>query len=351
MARAVRLLTATRRPLMFVGRGAVHAADGLRRLAERLEIPTVAEGRAKGVLEDRDLLSVGLWGAAQLWDSSDLVILVGSRARHSVGVWPRRPGQQVLQIDIDPAHLHDPAPGDVGMVADSALAVAGLLEAVGRTGPRRSARREELRGLRDARMKTFETRLPDQMRHLRAIRAVLPDDAIIVPDYTQVGYVACAAFPAFRPGTLITPGYQGTLGFAFATALGAKVGCPDRPVISLNGDGGFLFTLPELATAVKHRIGAISIVFSDGAYGNVRRLQKTVNGGRVIATDLQNPDFVALAQSFGAHGVRARDELEVGLAVREAMRRDLPTVIDVPVGEMNDPWPLLRPQLPEKAGG
>ena len=119
----------------------------------------------------------------------------------------------------------------------------------------------------------------------------MPDDGIYVEDLTQVGYVGRMAFPVYQPRTYIHSGYQGTLGFGFATALGAKVGRPDRPVVSISGDGGFMYNVQELSTAVKHGIDIVAIVFADGAYGNVRRMQKEDYGNRLIGVDLHNPQF------------------------------------------------------------
>ena len=141
-----------------------------------------------------------------------------------------------------------------------------------------------------------------------------------------------------------TPGYQGTLGFAFATALGTKVGCPDKPVVALCGDGGFLFTANELATAVQHNIRTVTIVFNDGGYGNVRRMQQDLYGGRVIASDLKNPDFVRFAESFGAAARRAEGPQALSEALRWAFDQPGPVIIEAPVDKMPDPWDLLEPE-------
>ncbi|GGC49612.1 hypothetical protein GCM10011504_30030 [Siccirubricoccus deserti] len=109
----------------------------------------------------------------------------------------------------------------------------------------------------------------------------------------------------YHPRSFLSTGLQGTLGWGFATALGVKTGCPDRPVLPVNGDGGFMFNVQELATAVQHGIATVSVVFNDGAYGNVKGIQKSNFGGRTIASELRNPDFVRLAESFGAGGLRA----------------------------------------------
>src|SRR5205085_9332814 len=135
------------------------------------------------------------------------------------------------------------------------------------------------------------------------IRASIPDDAIVVEEMTQVGYWTRFGLPVHQPRTYITSGFQGTLGAGFPTALGAKVGNPDRTVVSINGDGGFMFNVQELATAVQHQIPLITVVFDDGAYGNVRRMQEQLYGGRTIASELQNPSFAALGEVFGVQGL------------------------------------------------
>jgi acetolactate synthase-1/2/3 large subunit len=173
------------------------------------------------------------------------------------------------------------------------------------------------------------------------IRAALPDEAIVVSEMTQVGYWSNLAFPVYEPRTYITPGYQGTLGYGFPTALGAKVAFPDRPVVSINGDGGFGFCLNELATMARHAIAAIAVVFTDDAFGNVRRIQHEQFGGRTIASDLLNPDFSLLAAAFGVAGRRAESPVALRTAIEESIRGEEPTLIAVPVGRMPNPWTML----------
>ena len=165
---------------------------------------------------------------------------------------------------------------------------------------------------------------------------------IFVDEVTQVGFVSRLAFPVHRPRTYISPGYQDNLGYGFATALGAQDARRDVPVVSISGDGGFLFTANEMATAVRHRIPLVTIVFSDGAFGNVRRIQKERYGNRLIASDLANPDFAAFAESFGAAAMRVKSPDELRPALRRAFaRRDGPTLIEVPVGIMPSPWEFI----------
>src|SRR6202034_3491829 len=146
--------------------------------------------------------------------------------------------------------------------------------------------------------------------------AELPEDGIFVDEVTQMGFAARLAFPVYKPRTFLSPGYQDNLGWGFATALGAQHARPDVPVVAISGDGGFMFTSNELATAVRHRIPLVTVVFNDGAFGNVRRIQQEQYGNRLIACDLANPDFVKFAESFGAAGERVRTPEELRAALR-----------------------------------
>ena len=157
-------------------------------------------------------------------------------------------------------------------------------------------------------------------RILDAIRAELPEDGIFVDEVTQMGFAARLAFPVYKPRTFLSPGYQDNLGWGYATSLGAQDARRDVPVVSIAGDGGFMFTANEMATAVRHRIPLTAIVFADGAFGNVRRIQQERFGNRLIASDLANPDFVRFAESFGAAAERARTPEELRAALRRALR-------------------------------
>ena len=155
--------------------------------------------------------------------------------------------------------------------------------------------------------------------------------------------------PVYRPRTFLSPGYQDNLGWGFATALGAQHARSDVPVLAISGDGGFLYTGNELATAIRHRIPLVTLVFVDGAFGNVRRIQEERYGNRLIASDLANPDFVRFAESFGARAERARTPQELRPALKRAFAsREGPTLIEVPVGPMPSPWEFL--QMPRVRG-
>jgi acetolactate synthase-1/2/3 large subunit len=171
----------------------------------------------------------------------------------------------------------------------------------------------------------------------------LPEDGITVNDLTQVTFFATVGFPVYQPRTFIGPGYEGTLGSSFATALGAQVGSPDTPVLTIAGDGGFVYNLPELASQVQHGLNVVSIVFNDGAFGNVKRTQQQQFRGRGIAAELVNPDFVALARAFGIAGQRVSTPAGLESALRSALAARAPALIEVQVGEMSNAWPLIGP--------
>ena len=174
--------------------------------------------------------------------------------------------------------------------------------------------------------------LEPQSTILKTIREELPDDGILVDELTQVGFASRIVYDAYLPRTYLCTGFMGTLGWGFQAALGAKVAKPDVPVISVAGDGGFMFGVQELATAVQHKIGVILLLFNNNLYGNVREMQENLYDHRVIATDLHNPDFVKLAHAFGANSVRVNNYEDMRKAIQDAKGESLPTVIEVPIG-------------------
>jgi acetolactate synthase-1/2/3 large subunit len=344
IAEAVRLLEGARRPMIMVGAGAIDAGADLLTLAEKLGAPVVSHLQGRGILDSRHPLSIGRAEAFRMWGDADVILAVGTRFHSPRRRWALRPGQRVVRVDFDPAQFRRGAPPDVAIVADARGALAALVAALGAKSPQAAARTQAIAKVKAEVAAEFDRSLAPQMNFLRAIREASREDTVFVADYTQVAYVATAALPVSAPRQMITPGYQGTLGFAFATALGAKVGWPDKPVVALCGDGGFLFTANELATAVQHNIRTVTIVFNDGGYGNVRRMQEELYGGRVIASDLKNPDFVRFAESFGAAARRAEGPQALSEALHWAFDQPGPVIIEAPVDKMPNPWDLLEPE-------
>jgi acetolactate synthase-1/2/3 large subunit len=186
------------------------------------------------------------------------------------------------------------------------------------------------------------------MAYLNILREVLPSDAIVTDELSQVGFASWYGFPVYQPRTFITSGYQGTLGSGFPTALGAKVAHPDRQVVAITGDGGFMFGVQELATAVQFKIGVVTLVFNNNAYGNVRRDQREHFDGRVVASDLVNPDFVRLAESFGAGASRVTSPEHFRTALEKALADGGPYVIAIEVAADSEtsPWAFIHPAKP-----
>jgi acetolactate synthase I/II/III large subunit len=346
---AAKILGAAKRPMIICGGGAQAASAEVTALAAMLQAPVLAYRRGRGVLDSRDPLSVTLPLGRELWAEADAVIGVGTRMFYPFQHWGIDDKVAVIRIDSDPeepARVHPPA---IALIGDTGPILRRLLDALPARNGARPSRRDEMRE-RHARWDAWFEKLGPQRAFLDAIRAELPEDGILVDEVTQMGFVARLAFPVYRPRTFLSPGYQDNLGWGYATALGAQHARPDVPVVAISGDGGFMFTANELATAVRHRIPLVSVVFNDGAFGNVRRIQAEHYGNRLIACDLANPDFVRFAESFGAATERAKDPAGLRAALRRGLaRRDRPTLIEVPVGPMPSPWEFIH--MPRVRGG
>ena len=346
---AAGILSRAHSPLILVGGGAMDASEEVRALAEALQAPVIASSSGRGVLSSRNPFSHSFGPGQRLWEQADAAIAIGTRLTTPLMDWGKPDDLQLIRIDVDPNELNTHATAHLPIVADSRDALRALLPALARQDRDRPSRRVEMLALQDEMDAIYESVQP-QIGFVRALRDALPEDGICVEEITQVSYVSRVAMPVFQPRTYLTANYQGTLGWGFPTALGAKVAAPDRPVLSVTGDGGFLFGATELATAVKHQINTVTVVFNDGAFGNVKRMQKERYGGRVIASELHNPDFVAFARSFGALGLRAHTPAELRTALDEAFAAERPVLIDVPVGEMPAPWTLMSaPRAPREA--
>jgi acetolactate synthase-1/2/3 large subunit len=346
IARAAERLSAAKRPLIVAGGGAQGASTEVTELSRLLQAPVLAYRRGRGVLDSRDPLSVTLPLGRELWGEADVVLGVGTRLFYGFTQWGLDAELTIIRVDADPEEPERFARPAVALIGDAQPILRRLIEALPDHGrPSRHAEMTE----RQAGMRRRLDKLAPQIGFLEAIRAELPEDGIFVDEVTQVGFAARLLLPVYRPRTFLSPGYQDNLGWGYATALGAQHARPDVPVLSISGDGGFLFTSNEIATAVRHRIPLTVVVFNDGAFGNVRRIQQEHYGNRVIASDLANPDFVRYGESFGAVAERARTPAELRAALARAFkRRDGPTLIEVPVGPMPSPWEFL--QMPPVRG-
>jgi acetolactate synthase I/II/III large subunit len=346
--RAAKLIRESRAPMIFVGSGAIDAAPEVLELAERIEAPVVPFRSGRGIVSNAHALGLTLAAAYRLWPETDLMIGIGTRLELPGWRWPYRPrGLKSIRIDIDPAEMRRFTP-DVQIIADSKTGTAELIGAIRRTGIASKNRSAVIASAREAAEAEIHSIQP-QMAYLKVLRNVLPANGIVTDELSQVGFAAWFGFPVYEPRTFISSGYQGTLGSGFPTALGVKVARPDRPVVAICGDGGFMFAVQELSTAVQYRINLVTLVFNNESYANVRRDQQNYFDGRVIAADLQNPDFMKLAESFGVEGARVESPSELQPALERALAADRPALIEivVPRDSEADPWRFIHPPKPE----
>jgi acetolactate synthase I/II/III large subunit len=354
IAAAADLLAEARRPLIVVGAGALEAGPEVQAIAEMLHAPVSSFRRGRGVIPTSHPLAVSFTEGHALWKTTDAVLAIGTRLYWQQSNWGVDENLAVIRLDIDPdeiARFRRPA---CGLLGDAAVTLRALIAELD-TRNATWQPNPELPAVRAA----FAERLLRQeppMGFLRAIRAALPDDGIYVEDVTQVGFASRLALPVHAPRTFLSPGYQDTLGWGYGTALGAQAAAPGRKVVLVTGDGGFMFQAAELATAMHHKLPVVAVVFDDGAFGNVRRIQAQQYGNRLIASDLTNPDFVKFADSFGMATYKATTPDGLEQALRQAFASNAPALIHVPVGEMPSPWDMIllprirgqasRPALP-----
>jgi len=348
IAQAVKAIKAAKNPLITVGAGALHAGEEVLELAKLLQAPVTAHRSGKGIVSEDSPYGMSFAAAFEYWKNCDVLIGIGSRLELQHFRWRWLPkGIKIVRLDIDPSEMGRLKP-DVGVVADSAAGTRALVAALSKQVENRDSREAEFQNIKAKARKAIQVIQP-QMNYLNVIRDVLPRDGFFVEEISQVGFTARYGFPVYEPRQYVTCGYQDNLGFGFNTALGVKVANPDKPVVAICGDGGFMFGVQELATAVQHGINLVTIVFNNQGYGNVRRDQNTLYEGRLIGADLTNPDFVKLAESFGAIGYRATSAAELKPILEKAFKDDAPVIIEIIVepGSEMSPWSFINPEAPQ----
>lgn len=344
LAKAAALLRESRRPAIWAGGGTLRSQAGaeLLAVAEHLQAPVVTTQQAKGVLPPDHALNVGvnyasIGLAARTFADADTILVVGSRFL-AAGL-ELQPHQKIVHIDIDATEIGKNHPTEVGIVADAKAGLAHLLDALRKSGPAREPN-DRAAAIRHAQTSFLEEIAPQQLRWVRAVRDALPRNAVVVSGMTTVGYWSHVAFPADPEGDYITPGYFGTLGYAFPTALGAKVAAPDRPVVALCGDGGFMYAAPEMLTARRYGINVVAVVFDNGAYGASRWDQRLQYGDREIGTEFLNPNWRLLAEAFGVEWLHASTPETLTGALRQAIDLDAPVILSVDFPLMAPPFQL-----------
>jgi acetolactate synthase-1/2/3 large subunit len=344
IAAAAKVLAGARHPMIMVGGGAREAVAEVGELARLLQAPVVSFRGGRGVVPDDDPYGFTSAAGFERWASTDVLLGIGSRLELSWYRWPDRPaGLRTVLIDIDPRQAVRLRP-EVSVVADAREGAAALVRELAQTAPPRPDRAAEFAALKQRKAEEFRD-VGIDLDYLAAIRAALPADGFFVEEICQVGFASYFGFPVRAPREFVTCGHQGTLGFGYPTALGVKAAFPERPVVSVSGDGGFAFGLAELATAVQYGLGVVAVVFNNEAFGNVLLDQQRLYDGREIGARLRNPDFAAVAEAFGAAGytVRTPEDLETTLA--KALADGHPAVIEVTakLGGTASPWKYLMP--------
>jgi acetolactate synthase I/II/III large subunit len=353
---AARLLVNAERPMIMTGSGAQHASEAVLMLAEELAAPVAAFRGGRGVVAEDHPLGISSYAAYRLWADTDVLIGIGTRLEMPYMRWadmmnmidrPTAP-PHLIRIDVEASEMRRLVP-HAGIVADAEAGTRALLAEVRRlrdaVRPARSkaAQRRIAAAKREARA-AIEVVQP-QLSYLDVIRAALPRDGFFVGELSQVGFTSYFGYPVYQPRTYVSEGYQGTLGFGFPTALGVKVAHPDKPVVAVAGDGGFMFGVQELATAVQHGIAVVILVFNNKSYGNVLRDQEIGFDNRVIGAMLDNPDFVALAKAFGLEAHRVASPQALGALLTEVLGSDKPVLIEIEVAPRSEvsPWNFIHP--------
>ncbi len=336
--RAVQLLKTAARPMIVVGCGAQDTSKEVTLLAEMLSAPVLSMRTGHGVVSSRHPLSIRTLEGYALWPDCDVVLALGTRLQTLQMVWGVDDDLKIIHVEINQEELGRINAPEVGLLGDVAAIVPALIAALEGHETQKQEWLDKVTATKERVATEYRKEFAPQLAWLDIIRDELPDEGIFVEDLTQVGYVSRFALPVYQPRTCLTPGYQGTLGWGLGAGLGAAHARRDVPVVAIMGDGGALFSIGELATAVHHNIPLTIIVFNDNAYGNVRGFQNDRYNGRTIATDLTSPNFAALAKSFGVIGQTATTPSELRNHLRSAIASDGPTLIEVPVGTFPSPW-------------
>lgn len=335
---AVQCLLEAQQLLIYAGGGAISsgASPELLRLAELFQAPVLTSGMGKGAIpEDHPLAFGTTWSprvdVSEIVRRADAVLAVGTRFTAAfTSDWTLPFPKQLVQIDIDEGEIGKNYPVKVGLVGDAKKTLQQILQCLDSKALTLQFRcLTEMQELKRRMQQKLKLKSGKEWPVMEEIRAALPKDTIICADMMMFWVETLALFPVYEPRTFLFPWGYGTIGFSFPAAIGAKVACPERPVVAMCGDGAFMYTCQELATAVKYGINVPVILFNDDCYANIKQ-QQVKDFGRCSEVDLVNPDFVKFAESFGANGVKIGDWGDLKPAIEEALEADGPTIIEIP---------------------
>ena len=335
IAAAVDLLGEATQPVMMVGGGAQDAGEGVTQLAELLNTAVISSNAGKGVVSDTNPLSMTggvISPAVQAYlGRADVVLAIGTElAEADSFIYDLPVNGKVIRVDIDPARFNDCFPATVGVQGDAGAAVEMLLAELNRRGIS-GAGRNTVTDLEQVRAQQAADFTPVENQHIKVlnlIRNILPDDTIMMGDIAQLVYTGTQTMPAYHPRTWFYPAGYGTLGCALPDAIGAKIALPERDVVVLVGDGGFMFTVQELATAVEEGLTIPIVLWNNHSYAMIRDGMRK-RGYPEIGVNPRNPDFIKLADAYGCPGTAVDSVSAFETALREAMAYKGPTIIMV----------------------
>jgi thiamine pyrophosphate-dependent acetolactate synthase large subunit-like protein len=341
MTDPAQLLVDAERPAIIAGGGAAGAAAELLAVAERLGAPVITTANGKGAIPDSHPLALGAklnFAAARAWlESCDAVLAVGTELGES-DVWgPPLKLSGLVRVDVDPAQAHSNAVATVAVIGDAGATLAGLDAAIGVMVEHHAAGGSAaVRDAGEQRAAAVRAALEPEVRKQAAPwldwLPAIPGDAIVAGDSAMCCYYgALPALPVERPRSFLYPAGFGTLGYAIPAAVGAALGRPDRRVLALCGDGGIMFSLPELASAAALGLALPVVVFVNDGYGEIRN-EMVDAGNAPVGVDLPPPDLPAAARALGCEGTQAPDPQALAAAIEAAFGRRVPTLITVPEG-------------------
>lgn len=330
------LLAEASRPMIFVGGGAIHAADEVRELASILRSPVTAYRTGKGVMDEFSVLSQDLLGAHFFWPKCDVALGIGTRMQPALGRWGLDDNIKTIGINTEKMPIDEDNTFDVVVCADAKAAVRGICRALSGKHIRSTF---TLKELGEAREKSHYRlrQLEPQFSFVQAVSDVVSAQGVVVDELTQVAYVAHLTYKVALPRKFLSCGRQGPLGWGIPTAIGARM-ATGLPVVLLSGDGGFMYNAQELSSSMLHSAPINVVLFNDGAFGNVLRSQKDRYGPGVVGAYLVNPDFRKFAESFGVRYSSARTPDQLRTKLEQAVCSGVSNIIEVPCGEMPTPW-------------
>jgi len=343
---AAKIILKAKKPVIWAG-GGVHlsaASNKLLELAEYLQIPVLTTPEGKGSISDKHYLSIGTPQGRSTGNSKDslrdflytcdVILAVGTRFANA----NPKPSQQVLQIDIDPQEIGRNHKNTLGILGDASQALSEFLKIIKKTTKPKKNQKKIFEEMRVNRYEKSSNQVEPLASYVKALREGIPNDGILVTDMTTIAYYSRTHFQTYNPRSYFTSSYSGNLGSAFPTSLGVKVAKPNQAVVSISGDGGFLFNSQELATAIQFGINVVAVVFNDQSFGNVKRDMKEMFNKKTLGAELKNPDFIKLAQAYGAVGMKASSPKSLKKSLKKAIALNKTVLIEVPIGDMPSPF-------------